>query len=756
MHTIKQAAELAAQGFRIVPTNGHKSPLVGGFGADNPTFTLEPQWFGEPGSKVGILCGACPALGPEFLLLCLDLDGNVAGCPVLCEFLSSLPGTLTSHGGRHLFFAVPAARAGALKQWADAFGTKAAFGAAIDLKWSGGFAEESWDWAPETDLADLPSQIADLPDAALDALVVASGAVVDNVAGIAHDHRGQAYLESNGHDYANVLLDAEKWLRTSAPLPVPGNGSDALLVVIGGLMVGFGLSDEVAAELAADVYYDRAWKGEPVDDEQLWHKIETIQDQGSHTFTELELAALYRNMRSDHAALAAAASPVEPGASPAPAAKPHPEEDMSGCVLCPLSGWPYILQKANRFWLHKVGVAEYHPEIGPTELEADVARRLANQVAASCSALKDLRKAYIKPVRTVRTTYCSRTSTYDPDTDTLTSAALEWAPLHPAFHDHVDAWLRAMWGEEYTRGAQWLAALPRLDRPAPCLYLSGPKDVGKGLLADGLAALWSVTRPGSLREVVGNFNSCLQTCPLVFGDEGFPEKMSFDWFREAITNRTQRVNIKNQREYNLEGCARFIVAANNDESLRYQRTGTLTRQDVEAIADRLLAIPCLDGARAELAKMDLVKAATRDIAEHTLWLAMTVPLEPPTSRMAARANAGERLLTNIISARYQEMLELVQPIIEAARRGTRAEDAQGREEWCWVDIEEVLVRVNVPALHARCKMLEGTKISLNDVRGFCASHAKRQGAVQWKGLGRNIKVRELDLGLLQAGIDSLS
>lgn len=69
------------------------------------------------------------------------------------------------------------------------------------------------------------------------------------------------------------------------------------MVVFGALMVGFGLSDEDALELAIDVYAPRAWPGEDPEEEKFEHKVDEIDRHGSERFQPLELAIVAREVR---------------------------------------------------------------------------------------------------------------------------------------------------------------------------------------------------------------------------------------------------------------------------------------------------------------------------------------------------------------------------------------------------------------------------------------------------------------------------
>ncbi len=364
--------------------------------------------------------------------------------------------------------------------------------------------------------------------------------------------------------------------------------------------------------------------------------------------------------------------PVTDGVETLPGA--GSEIDATGLHLHPRTGWPWILQKGDSYWLHAVSDHTYTPEVRASELEASIARDLAGLVSEEDRTPTALRSKWIRPIRYLRSAYQARTHTYDQQARTLTLAALQWAPFAARRHAHVNRWLRALLGDGYGAGAQWLAAVVELDRPAPCLYLPGPKGLGKSLLADGLAALWSRPSPVKMRDAIKDFNQSTGECPLIFTDEGFPEKLNFSEFREMITQHSRAVNAKFRQPVDVEGCGRFIIAANNEDVLRYQKIGTLTSADLDAIADRLLVVSCHEEARAVLethTHAELREWARRDIAEHVLWLAQTVALEP-TGRMAAKPGGGERILASVVAARNSDVLNRIRDALGTGAMGEKS------------------------------------------------------------------------------------
>jgi hypothetical protein len=414
------------------------------------------------------------------------------------------------------------------------------------------------------------------------------------------------------------------------------------------------------------------------------------------------------------------------------------DTDGTGLHLHPLTGWPWILQKGNFYWLHTVSSAEYNPEVPQAELEASVARDLAGLVSEEDRAPTALRSSWIKPLRSLRSTYTARAHTYDPEVRTLTLAALRWTDRPAKRHAHIDRWLRALFGQGYDAAAQWLASLLALDRPAPCLYLPGPPGVGKTLLANGLASLWRVVEPVDMAEAIDNFNEASAECPLVFTDEGFPEGLNFSTFRKMVTQHSRRVNPKHRAKVSVEGCGRYMIAANNSDVFRYQKIGTLTKDDLEAIADRLRVILCCEEAREVLDQHshdELTQWARADIAEHVLWLAETVPLEP-AGRMAAKPGGGESILASVVAGRSSEVLTRIREAIGTGAMGEKSGVKVPKGERR-VDTE---VWVNVGRLAAT---FDG-RVPLAAVKEACESFALRPGAEQHKSAdGENLRWRVL-------------
>lgn len=236
-------------------------------------------------------------------------------------------------------------------------------------------------------------------------------------------------------------------------------------------------------------------------------------------------------------------------------------------------------------------------------------------------------------------TYTPVSPPYDQDTRTLyINAVRVCSDLRATFHADVDEWLRTMAGDKADELLNWLAALPKLDRPVCALYLQGPGGIGKGMLSAGIARLWSKDSVTVRFDKVGaQFQEQLKTTPLIWADEKASDgKSDSAVFRAWIGNDSQSVDQKNRDTTTLRGYPRLLVTANNDDAFRIREE--LDREDIDAIRVRIGYIR-VDDAAAKASRAVIQRHAdaagcgsnlrdytdrwVRDgaIAEHILYLA---------------------------------------------------------------------------------------------------------------------------------------
>lgn len=446
---------------------------------------------------------------------------------------------------------------------------------------------------------------------------------------------------------------------------------------------------------------------------------------------------------------------------PAPAvpeSQATPREDLSGLQLAP-SGWPWILRKGQWSWLHEIeGCPRYWGPIEKSDLKLQVRRTHCHVIAlrgpkggdiADC----DFERMYQQRIDTLKATYLQRTNSWDPEKRELTLAALKWADLPATYHPDVDRWLRALGGAAYDRLAQWLASCLALDRPAPALYIHGDANVGKTLLVVGLAKLWTC-EPAPFKESFSDFNEAAAKCPLLFADEGFPDGMSFNDFRAMVTEPSRRVNEKFKPKYAVEGCVRIVLAANNANALRYQKTGALTAADLEAIADRLLVIDAHKAAQQALEGVDKRSMASHRIAEHVLWLAGMVQLEGLDQRMCAKPQGALSVLDALQTARYADIMRAIERL-----RATGLELAAIGG----VHIRDGRLLINVSGLFKSCQPhgpVGDRGPREQDVRDFVNAFRAGQSEQLWvhktDGKGTSIRVHPIDVQRLDAQLQRLA
>lgn len=234
---------------------------------------------------------------------------------------------------------------------------------------------------------------------------------------------------------------------------------------------------------------------------------------------------------------------------------------------------------------------------------------------------------------------CER-SYFIPDENTLVLSGPQRRPLEPKYHRDVDQWLlflsgrggvasqaqAAKWqvNDEYDALCDWLACLPEVQYPVKALYIEGPKRIGKGLFADGIARIWKAGHI-SLDSAFRHFNNQLMGTPLVLTDEGLsPEMQKFagDVLRRGLAARSHELTLKRKDSTTIHGCLRLLFTANNLDIFRMIKQ-KFKREDVEALADRFVHIDGHTDARDFLKQLghkhrDFVEKNM--LAEHALWL----------------------------------------------------------------------------------------------------------------------------------------
>lgn len=255
-------------------------------------------------------------------------------------------------------------------------------------------------------------------------------------------------------------------------------------------------------------------------------------------------------------------------------------------------------------------------------------------------SMSDIVERYGTVANTVEIDLTTQTSYYNGTTKTLVEAPRH--PLRmdikPIFHPCVDRWLCSFTDdEELTEDLlDWLACVPLIEEPLCGLCIHGQPQVGKSLIADGLARLWIKRGAATpLESIAGDWNSIVveDGCPIMLADESIPKDRAgqprTDFLRRIVQARTQTLKRKMIPDATLKGCVRVIVAVNDLNKELVPRFAELTDADIAAISERLL---CIEVKKNNHKPKEALAAIRNDpllcdaffkgdmIAEHVAWL----------------------------------------------------------------------------------------------------------------------------------------
>ncbi len=241
---------------------------------------------------------------------------------------------------------------------------------------------------------------------------------------------------------------------------------------------------------------------------------------------------------------------------------------------------------------------------------------------------EDLLERYSTPLTQVVLSYTTERVSVDRGTRVLTRPACPRRAIAPTFDPEIDRWLAALAGDSYPALAAWLSHFPDLSRPSTGLVLTGPKSIGKSLLAKGLSRIWCETGPSRLTDAMGSFNGALLHCPFAHADESeIPRDAQGNErtgeLREFVQATHRLVNEKYHRQVPLLGATRLQVSANNEDV--FALNANLTAADLDAIAERFTHVRGQNRARQHLEQIGhdgLTRWIEGDaIAAHVLYLA---------------------------------------------------------------------------------------------------------------------------------------
>lgn len=289
---------------------------------------------------------------------------------------------------------------------------------------------------------------------------------------------------------------------------------------------------------------------------------------------------------------------------------------------------------------------------------------------------------------------------------TLIDGCCKATNIVPIEDKYIARWLELLGGKYHSELLDWIATAAQLDRPTCALYLEGPKGTGKGMFASGIASLWGCGAT-SYADATGRFNGALTKNPVVLVDE---VSQTFDGgegfsgaFRTLVGESTRQLRRKNQPSSTIRGCPRLIVTANNPDALKL--TENLTKNDLEAIAERILHLKHNESAAAFLAysggrdfTSDWVlkpDGSPGKIASHAAWLAKTRSVN----------TSGRFLVSGVLADWHRDLMgnSGIQGAVLAALAHyiDRARPIDG------ISVDKGMVYVNMPILRKQWGLLMG-------------------------------------------------
>lgn len=308
-----------------------------------------------------------------------------------------------------------------------------------------------------------------------------------------------------------------------------------------------------------------------------------------------------------------------------------------------------IIRVRNSFWIRDFNRGRY---VGP-KIEGEVLTTARDAWATEDDKLSDYILTHFhkgeekaKTLAAVMAEYCTvadnvladltlETSRYDTKTKIFHEAIAPMRVTEGEYDPQIAEWLDLLGGARKDKLLDWLAAVPRLDKPCCALYLDGAAGAGKGLLASGLARLWTIGAPTRLANVVGAFNADSARCPLHLLDEGLSKTHGnvSALLREMIGRESFSLSEKHVTNRDVRGANRIIIAANNDNVLAFN-DDAMSANDLVAYVQRFLHIK-VSGAASEWlnernrgGEMTATWVGGDKIAKHCLWLAYNREYEP--------------------------------------------------------------------------------------------------------------------------------
>ena len=168
--------------------------------------------------------------------------------------------------------------------------------------------------------------------------------------------------------------------------------------------------------------------------------------------------------------------------------------------------------------------------------------------------------------------------------------------VEPAWSEDVDQWLQLLFGDHYEKACAWIGhALAFDEGPICALSIAGPPNIGKKMVAIGLAECLDTEKVASPSDLIDRFApNLLKTCFLVV-NEGFPTlgraNSPADSFRRVVSGEVPPVDQKYMPLVHVLNPVRVILTANNLDVVRtLAGRRDLSPEDREALMQRLFHV----------------------------------------------------------------------------------------------------------------------------------------------------------------------
>lgn len=346
---------------------------------------------------------------------------------------------------------------------------------------------------------------------------------------------------------------------------------------------------------------------------------------------------------------------------------------------------------------------------------------------------------------------CAQQTFFDYTSETIYEAPCPLrTDLKPERIPEVEEWLESFGSEKLL---DYISLITRLDIPMAALYLDGPRNSGKSLLAVGLSRLYSTDGITPLDEYYSSFNDGLTMNPILIGDEVIPDKLSGPKGSEELRKLVQSTNRLLKRKHlnssTLKGAFRIILCANND---RLIPVGSfLTAEDSVAVAERFFYLKLTEGPAKVMRKLgreQCEKFITEDkIARHALYLRNTRDVNLNTRFLVS---GGESSITQRLdySGVRGEILHFLYNVI--------CEDGKIPVDDIFPYIKDpsapgVALGVNAGSMYKNWTMVMGTEVRCPDLSDIseCLKGLTHSGTgVRIRHNGKNVRYRVLDTGKL--------